>query len=148
MLRKRFQTTVLFAGAASLLLLFTASESLADRNVNANEAIIISDDIRNETTDVVSVSGVPFAGGGNGDNNSGLGDGTNPGQGDGTGNSPNQGTDNPNNAGGGDGTADSGNGPSDNQSGLGDDTNPGGPARRSAKIAAASFLPSEPSQRP
>ena len=100
MVRRRFQAMILFAGSASLLLLFTASESLADRNVNANEAIVISDDIRNETTDVVSVSGSPFSGFGDGDNNSGLGDGTNPGQGDGQDNSPNQGTNNPNNSGG------------------------------------------------
>ncbi len=121
MVRRRFQAMILFAGSASLLLLFTASESLADRNVNANEAIVISDDIRNETTDVVSVSGSPFSGFGDGDtpasgggddgddgtadsgpgdNNSGLGDGTNPGQGEGQDNSPNQGTNNPNNSGG------------------------------------------------
>jgi hypothetical protein len=88
----------LLSASAGVLLLFAASESLADRNVNANEPVVISDDITDETTDVTSASGPPLSGDdGDNDNRSGLGDGTNPGQGDGSGNSPNDGTDNPNN---------------------------------------------------
>ena len=72
----------------------------ADRVTNANEPIVISDDITNYTQEVFSAAGVGPAnsGGGNDNNRSGLGDGTNPGLGGGTDNSPSQGTDNPNRA--------------------------------------------------
>ncbi len=68
----------------------------ADRVTNANEPIVISDDITNYTQEVSSAPGVTPAGIDN--SRSGLGDDTNAGLGDGTDNSPNQGTLNPNRA--------------------------------------------------
>ena len=88
----------------AFIVALAVSPAGADRIVNSNEAIILSDDIYKRTTEVIHAGGAgaqPDAGGappprgGNDDNRSGLGDGTNPGQGDGRDNSPNQGTDNP-----------------------------------------------------
>lgn len=89
-------------------LTMVASQASADRPADAGEVIVLSDDIRKNTTEV------KHAKSGNEDNKSGLGDGTNPGAGGGTDNASNTGTDNPN---------ESGN--EDNKSGLGDGTNPG-----------------------
>jgi hypothetical protein len=106
---------------AGLGLALSTGIARADRVVNANEPIVVSDDVTNITKEVQSASGdaeTPAApadsgdedvvaddgdgdggpGNGNDDNRSGLGDGTNPGQGDGRDNSPNEGTENPNNA--------------------------------------------------
>jgi hypothetical protein len=66
--------------------------ALADYMVGAGEPVVISDDVFDRTTDVISMAG-PNA---SDNNRSGLADETNPGVGDGTGNSPNNGTDNPN----------------------------------------------------
>jgi hypothetical protein len=94
----------------------------SDQLVNANEAVVLSDDIYKRTTEVIHAGGgkpvpeeggtlVPAEGGtpdptgggtpkaGNDKNRSGLGDGTNPGLGSGRDNSPNEGTKNPNRAG-------------------------------------------------
>jgi hypothetical protein len=92
-----------FLLSAAVFYLVLPAAALADRVVNANEPIVISDDITDMTQAVVSASSVTGSedGGGNGngndDNLSGLGDGTNPGQGGGTDNAVNDGTDNPNN---------------------------------------------------
>jgi hypothetical protein len=105
--------------AVCLFLLATAGPAHADRVVNANEPIVISDDVTNQTTPVVSATGSssPGSGGnsnpgnqgsgdpgggnsnnaGNDQNRSGMGDGTNPGQGGANSNSNNQGTNNPSN---------------------------------------------------
>ncbi len=69
--------------------------ALADRTVDAGEAVVISDDVYNTIT---SVKSAPHAG--SELNVSGLGDGTNPGQGADNNNSSNEGTDNPNQSGG------------------------------------------------
>jgi len=79
------------------LALTAAPQATADRVVNANEPVVISNDITDRTTEVRSATSDDD---GDMDNHSGLGDGTNPGQGGGTDQSPNQGTDNPSNAGG------------------------------------------------
>jgi hypothetical protein len=84
-------------GAAVVCLVLPAAVAQADRNVNANEPVVISDDITDRTRGVVSAfarsanSGDPSA---NDDNRSGLGDETNPNQGQGR-NAMNDGTDNP-----------------------------------------------------
>jgi hypothetical protein len=78
--------------AASAMIVIGGGVALADYVVGAGEPVVISDDVFDRTTQVISLAGP-----GN-DNRSGLGDDTNPGVGDGTDNSPNEGTDNPNNA--------------------------------------------------
>lgn len=80
--------------SAAVLCLVLPAPVQADRVVNANEPIVISDDITDMTQPVVSASF--FNGDGNDNNRSGLGDDTNPGQGGGTDNVVNDGTDNPN----------------------------------------------------
>jgi hypothetical protein len=93
-----------FLLSVAVFYLVLPAAALADRVVNANEPIVISDDITDMTQAVVSDSSVTGSGdeGGNGndDNRSGLGDDTNPGQGGGRDNTVNDGTDNPNNRGG------------------------------------------------
>jgi hypothetical protein len=69
--------------------------ALADYVVGSGEPVVISDDVFDRTTQVISLAGPT---GGLDNNRSGLGDETNPGTGDGTTNSPNEGTDNPNQA--------------------------------------------------
>lgn len=94
--------------AAALALLHIGSGvAQADRVVQSNEAIIISNDITNSTTNVVSTSGTlvvpdPSAAelaAGDVDNAAGMADGTNPNQGKGTDHSPIGGTNNPNQSG-------------------------------------------------
>lgn len=93
--------------AVLALALLAAPVAVADRVVQSNEPVVISNDITDRSTQVRSAESTPAndEGDANDDNRSGLGDGTNPGQGDGTENSPNEGTDNPNNAGSGDGSS-------------------------------------------
>jgi hypothetical protein len=95
------RNSLLSAAVLCLLLPAAAGIARADRVVNANEPIVISDDITDMTQPVVSASfasgGEDSGGNGNDDNRSGLGDDTNPGQGGGTDNAVNDGTDNPNN---------------------------------------------------
>ncbi len=76
--------------ASAFLLMSGAGIASADRVVNANQPVVIADDVTNRVTVVESASGGPDGG------SSGLGDGTNPGQGSGVDNSPSEGTDNPN----------------------------------------------------
>jgi hypothetical protein len=112
----------LLCGSVVFVFLLANADSVrADRVVNANEPVVISDDITNLTTSVVSSPGnssppaSPGSGGnqgtgnpgggnsnnsGNDNNRSGFGDGSNPGQGASHSNSGNQGTGNPNNSGG------------------------------------------------
>jgi hypothetical protein len=81
----------------------------AERRVNANAPIVISDDVRDRAIDVLSASDgattEDFLDVAPGDapapvkNRSGLGDETNPGNGDGTDKAKNDGTDNPNKSG-------------------------------------------------
>ena len=76
---------------AVAMLAFGPSLAAADYVVGAGEPVVISDDVFDRTTTVISLAGP-------GDTNkSGLGDATNPNQGD-TSNAKNTGTDNPNNA--------------------------------------------------
>jgi hypothetical protein len=77
---------------ASAIAAICGGAALADYVVGAGEPVVISDDVFDRTTQVISMAG-PGS-----DNRSGLGDDTNPGMGDGTDNSPNEGTDNPNQA--------------------------------------------------
>jgi hypothetical protein len=81
LLTKRF-----LLGMAAICLVLPAAVAQADRAVNDNEPIVISDDITNQTTRVISETQV---------SRSGLGDDTNPGAGDGTDNATNDGTNNP-----------------------------------------------------
>jgi hypothetical protein len=92
---------------ASLPLLFWTGFAAADQTVNAAQVVVVSDDISNETTNVVHAGDTPSdsssssstaSSSGNSSNRSGLGDGTNPGKGGGRANSRNQGTDNPSQA--------------------------------------------------
>jgi hypothetical protein len=69
--------------------------ALADYVVGSGEPVVISDDVFDRTTEVISLAG-PTSG--NDNNRSGLGDDTNAGLGDGTDSSPNEGTLNPNRA--------------------------------------------------
>ncbi len=80
---------VLVAGAIAAV---CGGVALADYVVGAGEPVVISDDVFDRTTQVVSLAGP-----GN-DNRSGLYDDTNAGLGDGTDNSTNEGTLNPNQA--------------------------------------------------
>ncbi len=68
--------------------------ALADRTVDAGEAVVVSDDVYNTITSVASAA--TGASGASENSKSGLGDGTNPNQGAGTGNSSNEGKNNPN----------------------------------------------------
>ncbi|MDH3213119.1 MAG: hypothetical protein OEM05_11600 [Myxococcales bacterium] len=72
--------------------------ALADYVVGAGEPVVISDDVFDRTTEVISLAGPTGPTSGNDNNRSGLGDDTNSGLGDGTDNSPNEGTLNPNQA--------------------------------------------------
>ncbi len=78
------------------LVMLTPALGLADREAAPGQIMLLSDEIFGNSVNVTR----PSSGGGNGNNRSGLGDGTNPGQGSGTANSPNQGTDNPSASGG------------------------------------------------
>lgn len=85
------------------LLLITPGISMADREANPGEVLLISDEIFGHSVNVTrpSSGGGVDDPGGNSNNRSGLGDGTNLGQGSGKYNSPNEGTDNPNQSGAG-----------------------------------------------
>ncbi len=74
------------------MLAFGPSLAAADYVVGSGEPVVISDDVFDRTTQVVSLAGP-----GN-DNRSGLGEDTNAGLGGGTDNATNEGTDNPNQA--------------------------------------------------
>jgi hypothetical protein len=80
---------------ASAIAAVCGGVALADYVVGAGEPVVISDDVFDRTTQVVSLAG-PTSG--NDNNRSGLGDDTNAGLGDGTDNATNEGTDNPNQA--------------------------------------------------
>ncbi len=84
--------------AVVAMLAFGPGLAAADYVVGSGEPIVISDDVFDRTTSVISLTGGPSAGGPSSDNKSGLGDGTNPNQGGGTSNAKNTGSDNPNKA--------------------------------------------------
>ena len=87
-LRNPIVRAVLLTAAFAIL---GATPALADRTVDAGEAVVVSDDVYNTIT---SVTSAPHAG--SELNVSGLGDDTNPGEGSGTGKGTNTGTNNPN----------------------------------------------------
>ncbi len=88
-LSRRLWNPILVALA---MLAFGPGLAAADYTVNAGEPVVISDDVFDRTTTVISLAGSSSS------NKSGLGDGTNPGEGDGTSKAKNTGSDNPNNA--------------------------------------------------
>ncbi len=73
---------------ASAIAAVCGGVALADYVVGAGEPVVISDDVFDRTTQVISLAGPT-------NSRSGLGDDTNPGLGDGTDNSANDGTLNP-----------------------------------------------------
>ena len=83
---------------AVAMLAFGPSLAAADYVVGSGEPIVISDDVFDRTTTVISLTGGPGSDADPSSNNkSGLGDGSNPNQGD-TSKAKNTGSDNPNNA--------------------------------------------------
>ena len=80
---------------AVAMLAFGPGLATADYVVGSGEPVVISDDVFDRTTTVISLTGGP---GSDGANKSGLGDGTNPGEGGGTSKAKNTGEYNPNNA--------------------------------------------------
>ena len=83
---------------AVAILAFAPGLAAADYVVGSGEPVVISDDVFDRTTTVISLTGGPGSDGGSSNNKSGLGDGSNPNQGGGTSNAKNTGTDNPNKA--------------------------------------------------
>ena len=83
--------------AVVAMLAFGPGLAAADYVVGSGEPIVISDDVWDRTTTVISLTGGPGSGDGSSNNKSGLGDDTNPNQGD-TSKATNTGTNNPNKA--------------------------------------------------
>jgi len=83
---------------AVAMLAFGPGLAAADYVVGSGEPVVISDDVFDRTTTVISLTGGPGSDGGSSTNKSGLGDGTNPGKGGGTSKAKNTGEYNPNNA--------------------------------------------------